>query len=150
MAEVVTQLSPEMMAHLSSEKLVILTTIDAESGGPVTSAISWVYAPNERTVRFAVDARSRIAGNVRANPKVNVAVFADGSVKTVYGTAGIVQEKMEGVPFALVCIDIEVEAVRDAMFYGAKITVEPQYEKTYDKRAAEKLDNQVFEAMKKA
>mgnify|MGYP000870665843 CR=1 FL=1 len=150
MAEVVTQLSPEMMSHLSSEKLVMLTTIDAESGGPVTNAISWVYAPDERTVRFAVDARSRIAGNVRANPKVNVATFVDGTVRTVCGAAKIVQEKMEGVPFALVCIDIEVEAVRDAMFYGAKITVEPEYEKTYDKRAAEKLDNQVFHAMKKA
>ena len=150
MAEAETQLSPDLMRELSSEKLVLLTTIDAESGGPVTSAISWVYAPNEKTVRFAVDARSRIAGNVRAHPKVNVAAFSGGTVKAVYGSAKIVQEKMEGVPFALVCIDIEVEAVRDAMFYGAKITVEPQYEKTYDKRAAEKLDNQVFAAMKKA
>lgn len=150
MSEVVTVLSSELMSQLSREKLVVLTTIDAESGGPVTSAISWVYAPDERTVRFAVDGRSRIAGNVRANPRVNVALFAEGTMRAVYGKAKVVKEALEQVPFTLVCIDIEVEAVRDAMFYGAKITVEPEYEKTYDKRAADKLDNQVFAAMKKA
>ncbi|HZG55891.1 pyridoxamine 5'-phosphate oxidase family protein [Paenibacillus sp.] len=150
MSEVVTVLSSELISQLNDEKLVILGTIDAETGGPVANAISWVYAPNERTMRFAVDGRSRIAGNVRANPRVNATLFAAGSVHTVYGAAKIVKDALEGVPFALVCIDIEVESVRDSMFYGARISVEPAYEKTYDKRAAEKLDNQVFAAMKKA
>ena len=36
------------------------------------------------------------------------------------------------------------------MFYGSKIVTEPQYDKTYDKKAAAKLDKQVMEAMKKA
>jgi len=150
MSEVVTVLSPELISQFEKEKLVLLSTIDAESGGPATSAISWVFAPNERTVRFAVDGRSRIVSNVRANGRVNVTLFAEGSVHAVYGLASVVTEKLEGVPFALVCVDIAVEAVRDAMFYGARISVEPEYEKTYDKRAAEKLDNQVFAAMKKA
>jgi hypothetical protein len=150
MSEVVTVLSQDMISQLQQEKLVMLSTIDAEHGGPVTSAISWVYAPNESTVRFAVDGRSRIVANVRANERVNVSLFAGGSVHAVYGKARVVKDTLEDVPFALVCIDIHVESVRDAMFYGAKISVEPQYEKTYDKRAAEKLDNQVFAAMKKA
>jgi len=57
---------------------------------------------------------------------------------------------LDGVPFKLSCFDIHVEQVRDAMFYGSRLSVAPEYEKTYDKRAAEKLDNQVFAAMKKA
>jgi len=150
MSEVVTVLSSELITQLQNEKLVLLSTIDAEHGGPVTSAISWVYAPDERTVRFAVDGRSRIVSNVRANPRVNVTLFAGGGVHAVYGQASIVKDPLEDVPFKLVCIDIAVESVRDAMFYGARISVEPEYEKTYDKRAAEKLDNQVFAAMKKA
>ncbi|MCI3919726.1 pyridoxamine 5'-phosphate oxidase family protein [Paenibacillus sp. TRM 82003] len=150
MSEVVTVLSQEMISQLQQEKLVLLSTIDADNGGPVTSAISWVYAPNESTVRFAVDGRSRIVANVRANERVNVTLFAEGSVHAVYGRAKVVKDPLEDVPFALVCVDIEIDAVRDAMFYGAKIAVEPAYEKTYDKRAAEKLDNQVFAAMKKA
>jgi hypothetical protein len=36
------------------------------------------------------------------------------------------------------------------MFYGARLSATPEYEKTYDKRAADKLDGQVFAAMKKA
>jgi len=150
MSEVVTVLSPELISHLQQETLVLLSTIDAENGGPVTSAISWVYAPNERTVRFAIDRRSRLVANVKANERVNVTLFAQGTVQAIYGKARVVSDALEGVPFALVCVDIEVERVSDAMFYGARISVEPEYEKTYDKRAAEKLDNQVFAAMKKA
>jgi hypothetical protein len=150
MSEIVTVLSPKLISQLQQESLVLLSTIDSEFGGPVTNAISWVYAPDEKTVRFAVDGRSRIVANVRANGLANVSLFADGSVHAVYGKARVVKDALEEVPFALVCIDIEVEAVRDAMFYGARISVEPEYEKTYDKRAAEKLDNQVFAAMKKA
>jgi hypothetical protein len=36
------------------------------------------------------------------------------------------------------------------MFYGSKISVEPEYEKTYNKIAAEKLDHQVMTALKNA
>ena len=41
-----------------------------------------------------------------------------------------------------------VQEVRDVMFYGAKLAIEPTYEKTYDLRAAKKLDNQVLVGMK--
>ncbi|WP_199618847.1 pyridoxamine 5'-phosphate oxidase family protein [Paenibacillus alkalitolerans] len=150
MPETITELSPELMSQFQKERLVLLSTVDAERGGPSTSAISWIYAVNGKLVRFALDARSRIVSNIRANGSVNVCIFAEGTVQAVYGTAKIVKEELEGVPFKLVCIDIDVDTVRDAMFYGARISVEPEYEKTYDKRAAEKLDNQVFSAMKKA
>lgn len=150
MSEIVAVLPQEMISQLQQEKLVLLSTVDAEHGGPVTNAISWAYAPDGTTVRFAVDGRSRIVSNVRANERVNMTLFAQGSVHVVYGKARIVTEKLEQVPFALVCVDIAVESVRNAMFYGARISAEPAYEKTYDKRAAEKLDNKVFAAMKKA
>jgi hypothetical protein len=150
MPETITQLSPELMKQFQAERLVILSTVDAEYGGPVTSAISWIYAVDSSRLRFALDARSRIVNNIRANNHVNALIFAEGSVQAVYGRAKIVKEELEGVPFKLVCIDILVDAVRDAMFYGARIIAEPEYEKTYDKRAAEKLDNQVFASMKKA
>jgi hypothetical protein len=47
-------------------------------------------------------------------------------------------------------VEISIKEVRDVMFYGSKIITEPQYDKTYDKVAAERLDKQVMEAMKKA
>ncbi|MEF3305508.1 pyridoxamine 5'-phosphate oxidase family protein [Paenibacillus sp. GYB003] len=150
MAETITALSEQQMAQLQKEKLVLLATVDAESGFPSVSAISWVYAGGADRIRFAIDQRSRIVANMTKHPKVTLTFFGDGKVNAVYGTAAVVTEALEGVPFKLACYDVSVEAVRDAMFYGSRISVEPEYEKTYDKRAAEKLDGQVFAAMKKA
>lgn len=150
MAETATALSEALFTVLQKETFVILNTVDTDTGSPGTHAISWVYAKDPQTIRFAVDARSRIVANVKSNPKASVSLFAEGSFYAVYGSARIVTEDLEGVPFKLACIDIGIQEVRDAMFYGARISVNPEYEKTYDKRAADKLDGQVFAAMKKA
>lgn len=150
MAETVTALSEQMMNHFQKEKLALLSTIDAETGVPSQNAISWVHAISPGTIRFALDQRSRIVANVRSNPLASLTVFADGSVHAISGRVSIVVDAMEGVPFKLACLDLNVDAVRDVMFYGSRISAEPEYEKTYDKRAADKLDGQVFDAMKKA
>ena len=138
------------MAIMQKESFVLLGTIDAESGSPSTTAVSWLYAVEPARLRFAVDQRSRIITNVRHNPLVNITLFANGTVNAIYGVAEIVKEALEEVPFKVTCVDITISAVRDAMFYGSRISVLPEYEKTYDKRAAEKLDGQVFDAMRKA
>jgi hypothetical protein len=150
MAATITVLSEPLFTALQKEILVLLSTIDAETGAPSTSAASWVYATEPNKLRFAIDQRSRIVTNIRNNALVNVTVFAEGSVHTIYGSAQIIVDALEAVPFKLACVDITISAVRDAMFYGSRISVTPEFEKTYDKRAAEKLDGQVFDAMKKA
>lgn len=150
MSEVITVLNDVLFEQLQQEKLVLLHTIDAESGAPTSSAISWVFAPNRNTIRFAVDQRSRLIANMQANGQVSLTVFANNTVNVIEGVAHVYEEPLEDVPFKLACVDIGIEAIRDGMFYGSRISVEPAYEKTYDKRAAEKLDNQVFDAMKKA
>jgi hypothetical protein len=150
MAETITGLSEPLFAALQKEILVLLSTIDAETGAPSTSAVSWLYATEPNKLRFAIDQRSRLVTNIRNNPLVNVTVFAEGTVQAIYGSAQIIVDALEAVPFKLACVDITISAVRDAMFYGSRISVTPEFEKTYDKRAAEKLDGQVFDAMKKA
>lgn len=150
MSEKVTQLSEVLFEQLQKEKFVMLHTIDTDSDGPTSSAISWIYAVDDTTLRFAVDQRSRLVANIRKNALVALTVFATGTLHEITGKADVVTEALEEVPFKLTCFDVTIHSVRDAMFYGARISVEPEYEKTYDKRAAEKLDNQVFSAMKKA
>lgn len=150
MAETLTALPDTLFAQLQHETFVLLHTIDAENGSPTSSAISWVYAVDTGKLRFAIDCRSRLIGNLKAHADVSVTLFGAGSVYAVYGQAKVITDKLEGVPFPLACVDIEVSAVRDAMFYGARLSVQPEYEKTYDKRAADRLDGQVFDAMKKA
>jgi hypothetical protein len=150
MSEIITSLDEKLFNELQNEKLVLLHTVDSDTGAPTSSAISWVFAPNKESVRFAVDQRSRLVANVKANAKVSLTIFANNTVNIVYGQASIVVDELDEVPFKLTCVDIHIESVRDGMFYGSRISVEPAYEKTYDKRAAEKLDSEVFAAMKKA
>jgi hypothetical protein len=150
MAETITALTEPLFTALQNEIIVLLSTIDAETGAPSTTAVSWLYATEPGIIRFAIDQRSRIIANIRNNALVNVTVFAEGTVHAIYGSAHIIVDALEAVPFKLACVDISISAVRDAMFYGSRISVTPEYEKTYDKRAAEKLDKQVFDAMKKA
>lgn len=135
---------------LQSERFVTLATIDFETGGPNVSALSWVFASNDDTILFAVDNRSRIIENIQHNNRVVVNLIANESTYSISGQAIVKQEKMEDVPLKLALVQMNIAEVRDVMFYGSKIVVEPQYEKTYDKVAAERLDKQVMEAMRKA
>ncbi|TJY43396.1 hypothetical protein E5161_05770 [Cohnella pontilimi] len=150
MAETLTALPETLFNQLQKESFVLLHTIDTESGSPTSSAISWIYAVDPGRLRFALDGRSRLIHNLKARPEVSITLFGGGSVHAVYGSAKVLTDKLEGVPFALACVDLEVNTVRDAMFYGARLSVQPEYQKTYDKRAADRLDGQVFDAMKKA
>lgn len=150
MAETVAQsLSDELLPLLKKERFVLLATVDKDTGAPNVSAISWIYAPTETIIRVAVDNRSRIVANIQNNPDVVITLFGAGSVFSIAGKAAVVEEKMEGVPLKLAMIEIAVQEVRDVMFYGSRISQEPQYEKTYDANAASKLDNQVMTALKK-
>ncbi|RXT14981.1 pyridoxamine 5'-phosphate oxidase family protein [Ammoniphilus sp. CFH 90114] len=149
MAETVARsLNEQLWPLLKKERFVLLNTVDKDIGSPNASAISWVYAPNPSTILLAVDNRSRIIENINSNQNVTLTVIGAGSVYSIIGTASILQEKMEGVPLKLASIEVQIKEVRDVMFYGSRISVEPQYEKTYDKQAAEKLDNQVMKALK--
>ncbi|MBM7565683.1 pyridoxamine 5'-phosphate oxidase family protein [Paenibacillus sacheonensis] len=150
MTEPVTVLTDELFGALNHDPFVLLHTIDADNGSPTSSAISWIYAVDRTTLRFAIDGRSRLSTNMTSKAEVSVTLFAPGTVQTIYGTAKLASEALEEVPFKLVCFDIDIASIRDAMFYGARLSVVPDHEKTYDKRAADKLDGQVFAAMRKA
>lgn len=149
MAETVAQsLSEDLLNTLQKECLVLLSTMDHETGAPNVSAISWVYAPDSQRLRFAVDNRSRIVENIRKQPEVVFTLFASGTTYSISAHANVHSEKMEGVPLKLAGIETDVREVRDVMFYGARISTEPAYEKTYDLQAAAKLDHQVMTALK--
>lgn len=148
--QVEPELTKPLFESLQSERFALLSTIDYEKGGPIVSAISWLWAKDQKTILFAIDNRSRIVQNIKSNPKVVINVIALESTYSISGEVFIKQEKMEGVPLKLALIQLDVKEVRDVMFYGSKITTHPAYDKTYDLVAAKKLDNQVMGAMKKA
>lgn len=149
MAETISaHITDELFSQLQKERFVTISTIDLETGAPNVSAISWVFAPDPSHVRFAVDNRSRIVENLSKNNSVVINVIGAGSCYSIAGEAHVAVKKLEGVPIKLARVDIAVKEVRDVMFYGARISVEPKYEKTYDAEAAAKLDKQVMDALK--
>ncbi|MFZ3588092.1 pyridoxamine 5'-phosphate oxidase family protein [Bacillus sp. DJP31] len=143
-------LTKSLFENLQREKFVTISTVDHETAGPSLRAISWVFAPNQEKVFFAIDNRSRVLQNIKKNPLIVLNMIANESTYAIYGEATIKIEKLEEVPLKLALIEISVKEVRDVMFYGSKISAEPKYEKTYDAEAAAKLDCQVMNAIKKA
>lgn len=152
--EMANQVEPKLIKplyeKLQQEQFCTLATVDHETGGPNVGAISWVLAKDEETIYFAVDNRSRIVQNISNNHKVIINVIANESTYSISGEATVKEEKLDGVPLKLALLKLEIKEVRDVMFYGSKIITEPQYDKTYDKDAAARLDKQVMDAMKKA
>lgn len=142
-------LSKDLLSLLQKERYVVLSTIDYETKGPCIHAISWVYAPNPDTVYFVIDKKSRLIKNIETQRKLAITVIGEDSTYSIYGDASIQVEQLENVSLSLSLVKVDVTEVRDVMFYGGKILSPPEYEKTYDQRAAEKLDKQVMEAMKK-
>lgn len=146
--EVQTTLTPELQHYLEGEKLVLLATID-EDNKPNVNAISWVKSYNEKKIRFTVTNNSRIVQNIKRNPQVVFTVIGLGTVYSIHGQANILEETMEGVNLRLAKIEVDIEAIFESMFWGAKITQEPLYEKTYNPDKAKKLDDEVYAALMK-
>lgn len=150
MTQTMTSLNDELFAHLQQQSFVLIHTADAASGCPTSNAISWIYAPSRDKLRFAIDSRSRLTGNLQAHAEICVTVFVAGGVVAIHGRALPVATPLAGVPFDISCFDIEIDSWRNAMYAGSRLASVPECEKTYDQRAADKLDGQVFEAMRKA
>lgn len=150
MSQPATQLTEALMKKLQPESFVLLNTVDAESGGPTSSVVSWIYPVDESTLRLAIDHRSRLVVNLKRNPLASVTVFCNEQVIAISGRAEVRQDPLDGVPFDMCCFDIHIEHVRNALFHGIQLAASPEFIKIYDEQAAKKLDGQVLAAMRKA
>ncbi|WP_339062253.1 pyridoxamine 5'-phosphate oxidase family protein [Tepidibacillus marianensis] len=145
--EAFTVLPDNLFKNMQQLRLILLTTM--EDTTPYVNAVSWTFAKSPQMIRFAVDAKSQIVKNIRNNSEVALSIFDQETIFTIYGTAKIVTESIEGIPFQLALVEVKVSNVYDVMYYGAKIKTLPETEKTYNQEAAKKLDNQVLEALQK-
>ncbi|PSL50836.1 pyridoxamine 5'-phosphate oxidase [Salsuginibacillus halophilus] len=142
-----TKLKDDLLKMLKNEQFVTLATVHHETGSPDMNSISWVYAPDEKTIRFAVDRRSRSVENIKQKPEATLNIIGSGSSYAVFGQAEVKVDVIEGPPLKLALIELTVNEVKDIMFYGARVTKSVAYEKTYDEEAAAKLDRQVMTAL---
>ncbi len=129
------------------ERIGFLSTVHTETGAIQQNVVSWIHGYKSNVLRIAVGTKSQIVTNIEENSNVNFSFFYEKSVVSFQAKANIVTKKIPGVPFPLTLIELETDELHDIMFYGAEITQTPVYEKTYNVKAAEKLDVQVYEGM---
>lgn len=142
------ELSPELIAFLQEARLVLVTTIDADTQWPSNNLITWVYARDGETLFLAAEARGRIMRNIRADERVLLTFMSGESCYTVEGKAKVAAEEVPGVSLKLAVAQVKVQAVRDVTFWGGRLTALPEYDVTYERSLKQKLDGGVFAAMK--
>ena len=69
--------------------------------------------------------------------------MANESVFSISGAGEILTDRMEGISLKLTVIEVNVQEVRDVMFYGAKLALN-QHMKNIRSSGSEKLDNEVL------
>lgn len=141
------KLTEELIQLLQGEKVVSLITLDAENKLPHLSIISWALAnPTGEQVHFAVGNKASVIKNIEENPNVTLGVIGAGSCFSIKGK--VYRTESFDKTIKIQTFSVKVESVEDVMFYGGKISVEPEYVKTYKRELAEKLDSEIYDALR--
>lgn len=143
-----SELPPELVSFLQGNRLALLVTADAEGGPANVHAVSWVVASDPRTVRLAADTRSRLVRNIRADGHVVLVVPGAKGCWSITCRAELELDNLSGTPLKLARFRLEVQVVRDVMFFGAELTRAPEYGVSYNPEAAARLDEQVYAALR--
>lgn len=143
MGKPVEALSQDMVSLIQGSTIVLLNVVHRESERVYTTALSWVYAINERKIRFAIDAKSEFVSILEGNPELVLAFIGLESVYSIVGKAAIKIRQTEGTTLKLAILEVDVQEVRDIIFYGGKVVTEPSFVKTYNAELAKKLDQEV-------
>lgn len=112
MAEQISTGVPGLKRLLHSGLPCVLATVNPD-GEPTTTFMSWVAAPDDRTVCLAIDARGTALRNMRNNPAVALEILAPDRVLGIRGTAHIHHEQVKSCPFPAVLVIVEVIEGRD-------------------------------------
>jgi len=137
------ELSQEMVDSLQGKTIVLLNLFDRDSGQAYTSALSWVYGVDRRTIRFAIDSKSDAIAMIDKDPRINLAFIGLESVYNISGKAAVKTRVTENISLKMAVVEVKVEEVRDIIFYGGKIVTDPAFIKTYKEELIVKLDNEI-------
>lgn len=135
------------MNLLQGEQLVF--AVSANSSGEIYStAISWLVAVDQHTIRFAISPKSRLLQNIKDVPTMQILAALPENVLAIQGLAVQKLSKIPNVPFPMACVEMVIINADDVMFYGGKVTSEAKYIKTYPRKLSEKLDHSIYKALK--
>ncbi|TCZ67579.1 hypothetical protein E0485_24910 [Paenibacillus albiflavus] len=147
MSKVLTELTPEMMSVLQGQAIVLLNVVHKPSNTIYSTALSWVYAEDATKIRFAIDSKSDFITIIEEDPKLVMNFIALESVYSVVGTANVVVKETEDTTLKLTIVEVQIDQIRDIMFYGGKVTTNPEFIKTYKPELVVKLDEEAKQAV---
>jgi hypothetical protein len=90
----------------------VLATVDV-TGAAYTTFVSWVTAPDERTVLLALDARGTALRNLQNSQWVALEILAADRIVGIRGTARVRRRRIAACPFPSVLVEIDVVESRD-------------------------------------
>ncbi|MBR3063265.1 MAG: hypothetical protein IKG65_12830 [Exiguobacterium sp.] len=131
---------------LNDMPLTFLVGFDEAKRWPISHAISWVQALDAVTVRFALTRNSHIVTILTTEKTAGLIFIEDGQSYHVLLSAIREFDPAIKPSLHLRFFEGHVEEVRNISFYGAAYA-QPEITKTYDIRAAEKLDREVKESL---
>ncbi|MGC9080155.1 pyridoxamine 5'-phosphate oxidase family protein [Sulfurihydrogenibium sp.] len=117
-------------------------------GKPYLAFVSWLIAKDENTIRVALSRNSKSVENVKSNPNVAISVFGPEIASTIYGTAKIIKDTIEEIPFPVSVLEVKVESVVDNLFPGATVKGTIPFEHTGNVQKALELDEKVLKALR--
>ncbi|RMH80920.1 MAG: pyridoxamine 5'-phosphate oxidase [Acidobacteria bacterium] len=125
----------------------ILATSDKDGNVHITF-ITWVYPINDRTLRVALSSNAKSAKNMLQSGQACIMLIAPGKALACYGTASLVQERIEEVKFPVSVFEISISSVENNLFPGGTITGTIPFMHTGDLQKAGELDQIVIEALR--
>ncbi len=147
LAKVLDRLQQELIDSLQGEKIVSLITTDKDTNKPNLSIVSWLVAHQDgKTIKFALGHNAESAFNIMENSNLILGVYGADSCYSINGKGTVSDVITKSMKYRVVTVAID--SVEDVMFYGGKLTKEPEYVKTYDEELAKKLDSEVYELLK--
>jgi hypothetical protein len=138
---------PHLVQFLLGGQALVVATVDAQGGGPMTTLMTWAVARNSQTLALAVDTRGRAMRNLRVSSKVAVEVLGDDLCYGLRGTAVVEKELMESTPFPCALVAVRIEEVRDHAAAGV-VLKGPSYSFHADKEHRKGVEDAIFAELK--
>lgn len=147
MKKLATELSEEIIEYLQGKAIVFLQAVDPANQSIYSTALSWIYATSSTTIHFAIDSKSKLIEIFEQQPQATLNFIGCESAFAISGKAKLIQRKAKGVSINLAIVKVEVEEVRDILFFGGKVVKNPEFIKTYNPKLVEKLDREVYQSI---
>jgi len=139
-------LNKDMLDLLKDFMPAVFATV--KDGKPHLAFLSWLIATDEKTIKVALSKNSASVNNIKENANVAISVFGPSIAATIYGTAKIVKDEIETIPFPVSVVEVNVESVVDNLFPGATVKGTIPFEHTGKIQKALELDEKVLNALK--